>query len=192
MCGIVGYVGERNCVPLILEGLRRLEYRGYDSAGIALIRNGGLFVQKNAGKVADLAARLAAANGNLQSVAGMGHTRWATHGEPNDVNAHPHWDCRKRPRHHPQRDHRELRHPQEEADRRRAHHPDRDRYGGPRAPHRRDVQEDPRPLHGGQACPDRGRGRVRHPGHLGEASRTRSSRPGRGARSSSGWASTKT
>ncbi|MBP1679387.1 MAG: Glucosamine--fructose-6-phosphate aminotransferase [Bacteroidetes bacterium] len=95
MCGIVGYVGGRNCVPVILEGLRRLEYRGYDSAGIALIRNGGLFVQKNAGKVAELASRLGAHNGNLHSVAGMGHTRWATHGEPNDVNAHPHWDEKK-------------------------------------------------------------------------------------------------
>ncbi len=95
MCGIVGYVGKRNCVPIILEGLRRLEYRGYDSAGIALIKNGSLFVQKNAGKVAELASRLGAANGDLYSVAGMGHTRWATHGEPNDVNAHPHWDATK-------------------------------------------------------------------------------------------------
>src|SRR5512139_2681501 len=95
MCGIVGYVGKRNCVPVILEGLRRLEYRGYDSAGIALIKNGSLFVQKNAGKVAELASRLGAANGDLYSVAGMGHTRWATHGEPNDVNAHPHWDQKK-------------------------------------------------------------------------------------------------
>ena len=93
MCGIVGYVGKRNCVPVILEGLRRLEYRGYDSAGIALIKNGSLFVQKNAGKVAELASRLGAANGDLHSLAGMGHTRWATHGEPNDVNAHPHWDA---------------------------------------------------------------------------------------------------
>src|SRR5512139_3663039 len=93
MCGIVGYVGKRNCVPVILEGLRRLEYRGYDSAGIALIKNGSLFVQKNAGKVAELASRLGAFNGDLQSAAGMGHTRWATHGEPNDVNAHPHWDA---------------------------------------------------------------------------------------------------
>jgi len=95
MCGIVGYVGKRNCVPIILEGLRRLEYRGYDSAGIALIKNGSFFIQKNAGKVADLASRLGAANGDLYAVAGMGHTRWATHGEPNDVNAHPHWDATK-------------------------------------------------------------------------------------------------
>ena len=95
MCGIVGYVGERNCVPIILEGLRRLEYRGYDSAGIALIRDGSFFIQKNAGKVADLASRLGAANGDLHAVAGMGHTRWATHGEPNDVNAHPHLDATK-------------------------------------------------------------------------------------------------
>jgi len=95
MCGIVGYVGKRNCVPVILEGLRRLEYRGYDSAGIALIKDGGFFIQKNAGKVAELASKLGAANGDLWAVAGMGHTRWATHGEPNDVNAHPHCDATK-------------------------------------------------------------------------------------------------
>ena len=95
MCGIVGYIGPRNCVPIILEGLRRLEYRGYDSAGIALIKNGEFFIQKNAGKVADLAARLGSANGSLTGQLGMGHTRWATHGEPNDVNAHPHFDSQK-------------------------------------------------------------------------------------------------
>src|SRR5512139_3845661 len=92
MCGIVGYIGPRNCVPIILEGLRRLEYRGYDSAGIALVRDGAFFVQKNAGKVADLAARLGTAGENLTGTPGMGHTRWATHGEPSDVNAHPHLD----------------------------------------------------------------------------------------------------
>ena len=92
MCGIVGYIGPRNCVPIILEGLRRLEYRGYDSAGIALVRDGAFFVQKNAGKVADLAARLGTAGENLTGSPGMGHTRWATHGEPSDVNAHPHLD----------------------------------------------------------------------------------------------------
>jgi glucosamine--fructose-6-phosphate aminotransferase (isomerizing) len=95
MCGIVGYIGPRNCVPIILDGLRRLEYRGYDSAGIALLKDGGFFIQKNAGKVANLAAKLGSANGNLTANLGMGHTRWATHGEPNDVNAHPHFDAKK-------------------------------------------------------------------------------------------------
>ncbi|HSQ76997.1 MAG TPA: glutamine--fructose-6-phosphate transaminase (isomerizing), partial [Bacteroidota bacterium] len=95
MCGIVGYIGSKNCVPIILEGLRRLEYRGYDSAGIAVIRDNQFFIQKNAGKVADLAAELGKADGSLFAHVGMGHTRWATHGEPNDINAHPHWDQKK-------------------------------------------------------------------------------------------------
>jgi glucosamine--fructose-6-phosphate aminotransferase (isomerizing) len=92
MCGIVGYIGPKNCVPILLEGLRRLEYRGYDSAGIALIKNGVFNIQKKAGKVADLAEALRIQNGGLNASLGMGHTRWATHGEPNDTNAHPHWD----------------------------------------------------------------------------------------------------
>jgi glucosamine--fructose-6-phosphate aminotransferase (isomerizing) len=92
MCGIVGYVGSRNSVPIILEGLRRLEYRGYDSAGVALVRQDALFVQKYAGKVAELAAQLGKVGGDLSATLGMGHTRWATHGEPSDVNAHPHLD----------------------------------------------------------------------------------------------------
>ena len=96
MCGIVGYIGKRNCMPILLEGLRRLEYRGYDSAGIALLREEELFVQKKAGKVADLAADLGTLDGSLNATVGMGHTRWATHGEPNDVNAHPHWDADRR------------------------------------------------------------------------------------------------
>jgi glucosamine--fructose-6-phosphate aminotransferase (isomerizing) len=96
MCGIVGYIGTRNCVPILLEGLRRLEYRGYDSAGIAIIRDGRITVEKNAGKVADLALKLGKGNGGLSSPIGMGHTRWATHGVPNEVNAHPHWDQKKR------------------------------------------------------------------------------------------------
>jgi glucosamine--fructose-6-phosphate aminotransferase (isomerizing) len=91
MCGIVGYIGPQNSVPILLEGLRRLEYRGYDSAGVALIDGGTLQVFKKAGKVADLVASM---NGTNHSAhLGIGHTRWATHGEPNDVNAHPHWDC---------------------------------------------------------------------------------------------------
>jgi len=95
MCGIVGYIGSRNCVPIILEGLRRLEYRGYDSAGIAVLRDGELLVRKKAGKVADLAQALGENDGLLQAVVGVGHTRWATHGEPNDINAHPHCDQKK-------------------------------------------------------------------------------------------------
>ncbi len=93
MCGIVGYIGKKNCVPIILEGLRRLEYRGYDSAGIALFRNGEFFIEKKIGKVADLVDVIAERNGTLQGQVGMGHTRWATHGEPSDINAHPHWDA---------------------------------------------------------------------------------------------------
>jgi glucosamine--fructose-6-phosphate aminotransferase (isomerizing) len=93
MCGIVGYVGPRNAVPMLLEGLRRLEYRGYDSAGIALVKDGSFVIEKRAGKVADLVAHLKNANDNLSAHLGIGHTRWATHGEPNDVNAHPHADA---------------------------------------------------------------------------------------------------
>jgi len=95
MCGIVGYIGEKNCVPILLEGLRRLEYRGYDSAGLALIKNGVFCIQKKAGKVSDLAESIRSQNGTLNAQLGMGHTRWATHGEPTDINAHPHWDQSK-------------------------------------------------------------------------------------------------
>ena len=96
MCGIIGYIGEKNCVPILLEGLRRLEYRGYDSAGIALIKDGVFHIQKKAGKVSDLAEAIRSAHGTLSATIGMGHTRWATHGEPNDANAHPHWDAAKK------------------------------------------------------------------------------------------------
>jgi glucosamine--fructose-6-phosphate aminotransferase (isomerizing) len=95
MCGIVGYIGPNNCVPIILEGLKRLEYRGYDSAGIALVSDGKVFVEKRAGKVRDLVNRMSSHNGSLSANLGMGHTRWATHGEPNDINAHPHFDLDK-------------------------------------------------------------------------------------------------
>jgi glucosamine--fructose-6-phosphate aminotransferase (isomerizing) len=91
MCGIVGYVGPDEALPIVLEGLRRLEYRGYDSAGVAVL-NSGLGVVKRAGKLAELEAALAADPGPAGSV-GMGHTRWATHGAPTDSNAHPHLDC---------------------------------------------------------------------------------------------------
>ena len=93
MCGIVGYVGERDSVPIILDSLRRLEYRGYDSAGIAVIESDGkLRGSKAEGKLQRLSERLN--NGErLQGTIGFGHTRWATHGKPSDANAHPHLDC---------------------------------------------------------------------------------------------------
>ena len=87
MCGIVGYTGPREAYPVVIKGLKRLEYRGYDSAGVALL-NGGLKVYKKKGKVADLEESVVGAD--LHSHIGIGHTRWATHGEPNDRNAHPH------------------------------------------------------------------------------------------------------
>jgi glucosamine--fructose-6-phosphate aminotransferase (isomerizing) len=94
MCGIVGYIGERDSVPIILDALARLEYRGYDSAGIAVIDSAGrLTGTKAEGKLARLAQRLR--NGEaLAGAVGLGHTRWATHGVPSDANAHPHLDCR--------------------------------------------------------------------------------------------------
>lgn len=88
MCGIVAYIGSRQAYPIIMKGLQRLEYRGYDSAGIALMNN-GLHVYKKAGKVSDLAEYTKGKN--IEGTLGMGHTRWATHGEPNDRNAHPHY-----------------------------------------------------------------------------------------------------
>lgn len=93
MCGIVAYIGHRQAQDVIIKGLKRLEYRGYDSAGIALL-NGGLNVYKKKGKVSDLEESLKGEN--LSSNIGIGHTRWATHGEPNDVNAHPHYSSDKR------------------------------------------------------------------------------------------------
>ena len=89
MCGIVAYVGHREAAPLVLKGLKRLEYRGYDSAGIALLNGDGLKVYKKKGKVTALEGELSGKD--LHATIGMGHTRWATHGEPNDANAHPHY-----------------------------------------------------------------------------------------------------
>jgi len=92
MCGIVGYTGPREAGPILIEGLRRLEYRGYDSAGIALVDEAGdLFVEKKAGKLANL--QTAIADRTPHAAIGLAHTRWATHGRPNDLNAHPHQDC---------------------------------------------------------------------------------------------------
>ncbi|WP_420152714.1 glutamine--fructose-6-phosphate transaminase (isomerizing) [Siphonobacter sp.] len=89
MCGIVAYIGHREAYPLIIKGLKRLEYRGYDSAGVALLTDTGLNVYKKKGKVSDLEQSLG--EEQLSSHIGIGHTRWATHGEPNDRNAHPHY-----------------------------------------------------------------------------------------------------
>ena len=90
MCGIVGYIGNKDCVPVLLNGLHRLEYRGYDSAGVAVIGKDGIKHVKNSGNVSELSKLIddSVLNGSL----GIGHTRWATHGEPNDKNAHPHFD----------------------------------------------------------------------------------------------------
>ena len=88
MCGIVGYIGSKNSVPILIDGLKRLEYRGYDSAGIGIINSGNSLVIKNKGKVSLLEERIAELN--LDSPLGIGHTRWATHGIPNELNAHPH------------------------------------------------------------------------------------------------------
>jgi glucosamine--fructose-6-phosphate aminotransferase (isomerizing) len=92
MCGIVGYTGPREAGPILIEGLKRLEYRGYDSAGIALVdEDGELFVEKKAGKLVNL--QTAIADRTPHAAIGLAHTRWATHGRPNDLNAHPHQDC---------------------------------------------------------------------------------------------------
>ena len=88
MCGIVGYIGPQDATPIILNGLKRLEYRGYDSAGLAILQNGVIEVRRDAGKLARLASLVEKSppKGHI----GIGHTRWATHGEPNTRNAHPH------------------------------------------------------------------------------------------------------
>ncbi len=91
MCGIVGYRGNREAQPILLSGLKKLEYRGYDSAGVAIVGDGGLGIEKMAGKIARLEEALV--QSPKSGVVGIGHTRWATHGEPNDLNAHPHQGC---------------------------------------------------------------------------------------------------
>ena len=90
MCGIIGYIGHQDSVPIVIQGLKRLEYRGYDSAGIATLNSGGVEIVKNKGKVADLEKNLD--ESTLRGNIGIGHTRWATHGAPSDINAHPHFD----------------------------------------------------------------------------------------------------
>ena len=89
MCGIVGYVGKKQAVPILLDGLSKLEYRGYDSAGIAVMQNGEISIRKSKGRLAVLREKLETGN-PISGVMGIGHTRWATHGEPSDTNSHPH------------------------------------------------------------------------------------------------------
>ncbi|MEW6050342.1 MAG: glutamine--fructose-6-phosphate transaminase (isomerizing) [Candidatus Zixiibacteriota bacterium] len=90
MCGIVGYVGYRKALPILMNGLKRLEYRGYDSAGLALLTDNGLWISKSVGKIKMLEEQIG--NRDITSTRGIAHTRWATHGEPNELNAHPHTD----------------------------------------------------------------------------------------------------
>ena len=92
MCGIVGYIGTRQAQPILLDGLRRLEYRGYDSAGIAVLNGGRITVRKCAGRIAQLEELTG--KEPLTGSVGIGHTRWATHGEPSNLNAHPHTDVK--------------------------------------------------------------------------------------------------
>src|SRR6202142_205128 len=91
MCGIVGYIGPREAVPIIIDGLKRLEYRGYDSAGLAVLENGCLGVRRASGKLRNLEEVLKL--NPVDGPYGIGHTRWATHGRPTEENAHPHRDC---------------------------------------------------------------------------------------------------
>ena len=94
MCGIVGYIGKKQAVPILMEGLKRLEYRGYDSAGLAVLSENNLIIQKIAGRVSRLDELIR--NEKIDATVGIAHTRWATHGEPTDKNAHPHTDCKGR------------------------------------------------------------------------------------------------
>lgn len=91
MCGIVGYVGPRQATSIVVEGLKRLEYRGYDSAGVAVLRNGRIALRRSVGKLTNLVSALE--TDPLSGHIGMGHTRWATHGGVTEANAHPHTDC---------------------------------------------------------------------------------------------------
>ncbi len=94
MCGIVGYIGSKQAVPVLIEGLAKLEYRGYDSAGVAVIKEAGITISKSVGKLAVLEEKLSKGDqAYMMGTVGIGHTRWATHGRPSDINAHPHSDC---------------------------------------------------------------------------------------------------
>ncbi len=94
MCGIIGYIGKKEALPILIEGLKRLEYRGYDSAGVALVSNGKLDIKKAKGKILEFEKKLK--KDSFASSVGIAHTRWATHGEPSEKNAHPHFDCHKK------------------------------------------------------------------------------------------------
>src|SRR6478672_7321507 len=91
MCGIIGYIGPKDVVPVLIDGLRRLEYRGYDSAGVAVVRNGSVNLRRSAGKLSNLEEVIG--SDPIVGDYGVGHTRWATHGRPTEENAHPHRDC---------------------------------------------------------------------------------------------------
>src|SRR6266496_2161014 len=91
MCGIIGYIGSKPVVPVLIEGLRRMEYRGYDSAGVAVVSPEGISLRRSAGKLANLEQAIRV--DPLDGLYGVGHTRWATHGRPTEENAHPHRDC---------------------------------------------------------------------------------------------------
>ena len=93
MCGIIGYVGKKQSVDILLEGLKRMEYRGYDSAGIAIFDNNEINVIKSKGRLTELENKIKE-YGSIDGTCGIGHTRWATHGEPSDVNSHPHSSVR--------------------------------------------------------------------------------------------------
>jgi glucosamine--fructose-6-phosphate aminotransferase (isomerizing) len=88
MCGIVGYIGKMDAKPILIDGLKKLEYRGYDSAGIAILNNDGIKTVKAKGRLAALEDKLN--NIKIDGIIGIGHTRWATHGEPSEINSHPH------------------------------------------------------------------------------------------------------
>src|SRR3989344_4323248 len=94
MCGIVGYVGHREAGPILVDGLKRLEYRGYDSSGLAILNHGGIQLRRSVGKISNLEAALKGSP--PLGWIGLGHTRWATHGIPSEENAHPHTDCSKK------------------------------------------------------------------------------------------------
>src|SRR3954467_13570804 len=96
MCGIIGYVGSRECRDLLLQGLQRLEYRGYDSAGLSLVAAGAIGSVHAVGNLQNLRDAVAQSNGHLKGSTGIGHTRWATHGRVTEANAHPHWDTSER------------------------------------------------------------------------------------------------
>ena len=90
MCGIIGYIGKSNALPILIDGLKRLEYRGYDSAGAVVSDGGKIYLAKAKGRITELEKKVFA---NWSGNSGIAHTRWATHGEPNEQNAHPHVDC---------------------------------------------------------------------------------------------------